>query len=43
VTIALSRGGIESLIRFGWLARGDRANQWAIRRALQSYLADPLG
>jgi hypothetical protein len=43
VTVALSRGGIESLIRFGWLSRGERANQWAIRRALQGYLADRLG
>ena len=43
VTVALSKGGIESLIRFGWLARGDRADQWAIRRALQGYLADHLG
>ena len=43
VTVALSKGGIESLIRFGWLSRDDRANQWAIRRALQGYLADHLG
>ena len=43
VTVALNKGGVESLIRFGWLSRDDRANQWAIRRALQGYLADHLG
>jgi hypothetical protein len=42
VTVALSKGGIESLMRFGWLARGDRSNHHAIQRALQSYLADRL-
>jgi hypothetical protein len=43
VTVALSKGGIESLVHYGWLSRDDRANQWAIRRALQGYLADHLG
>jgi hypothetical protein len=39
----LSEAQIEGLIRRGWLARSERSEAGAVRKALACYLADNLG
>lgn len=43
VSVELGETQIETLIRYGWLSRSDRASPAAIRKALHSYLDDHLG
>jgi hypothetical protein len=43
LAVELRESEIEGLIRYGWLARADRADPAAILRALYAFLEDRLG